>query len=114
MIEKNIIKIAKTLGDITNAKRVILFGSYARGDANENSDVDLLIVADSQLPRFKRTRDLYKRIRPYLFGIDFLVYTPQEIAKGEESPLSFGNYTYSGTRCRIFKRFFSNTYAVCG
>ena len=90
MIDKNnIIKIAKNLGNITNAEQVILFGSYARGDANENSDVDLLIVADSQLPRFKRTRELYKMIHPYLFGIDLLVYTPKEIVKGKESPLSF-------------------------
>lgn len=27
-------------------RRVVLFGSYARGDANEDSDVDVLVVVD--------------------------------------------------------------------
>ncbi len=90
MVDKdNIIQVAKSLGDATNAERVILFGSYARGNADEDSDVDLLIVADSNLPRFKRSRDLYKMIRPYPFGMDLLVYTPQEIEKGKKSPISF-------------------------
>ena len=87
--QNNIIQVAKHLGDASNAERIILFGSYARGDAAEDSDVDLLIIADSTLPRFKRSRELYKMIRPYPFGMDLLVYTPQEISKGKESPVSF-------------------------
>ena len=60
---------------------MILFGSYARGDADENSDVDFLVVAESDLPRFKRSRGLYKLIRPHPFGMDILVYTPAELEK---------------------------------
>ena len=33
-------------------KRVILFGSYARGEASENSDVDLIIDSEGQLSGF--------------------------------------------------------------
>ena len=33
-------------------RRVILFGSYARGDATENSDVDLIIDSEGQLNGF--------------------------------------------------------------
>ena len=32
--------------------RVILFGSYARGDASDNSDVDLIIDSEGQLSGF--------------------------------------------------------------
>ncbi len=82
-------RVAALLGRAANAERVVLFGSHARGDAGENSDVDLMIIAESQLPRFKRSRELYKLIRPHPFAMDLLVYTPQEIKKGKRSPVSF-------------------------
>jgi predicted nucleotidyltransferase len=87
--EQDIQQVAKRLGKAANAIQVILFGSYARGEATENSDVDLLIIAESKLPRFKRSRALYKLLRPYPFGMDILVYTPQEIETGRQSPVSF-------------------------
>lgn len=90
MIDKDKIrKVATHLGDLSNAEEVILFGSYARGNAGENSDVDLLVIANSREPRFKRSRELYKSLRPYPFAMDLLVYTPTEIDKGKQSPLSF-------------------------
>ena len=85
----NIKKVAKRIGDAADADTVILFGSHARGDANENSDVDLLVVAGSDLPRFKRSRNLYKLFKPYPFGMDILVYTPSEMKKARKTPLSF-------------------------
>ena len=61
------------------AKKAILFGSYARGDADEYSDIDLIIIAESKQPfveRFKDFSDLWK-VSP-VKAIDVLVYTPQE------------------------------------
>ena len=90
MISKDNIKhVAKNMAIATNAERVILFGSYARGDATEQSDVDLMIVAKSDLPRFKRSRELYKLLRPHPFAMDIVVYTPQEIEKGKRTDVSF-------------------------
>ena len=40
--------------------RVILFGSHARGDARSDSDFDLLIVAPSDKPRWRRTAPVYR------------------------------------------------------
>ncbi len=81
--------VAKRIGDAVNADTIILFGSYARGEASENSDVDFLVVAESDLPRFKRSRELHKLFKPYPFGMDILVYTPAEMQKGSKTPLSF-------------------------
>ncbi len=90
MVNEYAIKqVAVQLGITTQAEYVILFGSYARAQATDNSDVDLLIVAQSNLPRFKRSRELYKLFCPYPFSMDLLVYTPQEIEKGKQSALSF-------------------------
>jgi predicted nucleotidyltransferase len=69
--------------------RIILFGSYASGNINENSDIDLLIVKDSLLPRHKRARE----VRKYLYGtmvpMDILVFTNQEIDDSKDLKFSF-------------------------
>ena len=85
----NIIDVARRIGDKVDAEAVFLFGSHARGVADENSDVDFLVVAESDLPRFKRSRELYKLFRPHPFAMDILVYTPAEVERGGNNPFSF-------------------------
>lgn len=42
-------------------KEIILYGSKARGDYEEESDIDLLFITDSALPREKRS-EIYDAI----------------------------------------------------
>jgi predicted nucleotidyltransferase len=60
--------------------RIILFGSWARGDARPDSDLDLLIV----LPRVENKRRAAVEILRALNGLplskDVVVTTPEEIA----------------------------------
>lgn len=44
IIDEFIIEINKILGK--RLKKVILYGSYARGDFNEDSDIDIMILTD--------------------------------------------------------------------
>jgi predicted nucleotidyltransferase len=87
--ESQIRQVAAKLGEAARASMVILFGSYARGEATDRSDVDFMVVAESDLPRHKRAVDLYKQFRPYPSGMDIVVYTPEEIEAGRKSALSF-------------------------
>ncbi len=48
-----------------------------------------MVVAETDLPRHKRAINLYKQFRPYPFGMDIVVYTPQEIEEGKKSALTF-------------------------
>jgi predicted nucleotidyltransferase len=41
-------------------QQLILFGSHARGEAREDSDFDLLIIAPSSEPRWRRTVPVYR------------------------------------------------------
>ena len=64
-----------------------MFGSVARGEADEWSDLDLVVIADTERTFFERFRDfaaLYEA-RPRL---DLLVYTPAEFERmvEEENP----------------------------
>ncbi|MBI5471791.1 MAG: nucleotidyltransferase domain-containing protein [Ignavibacteriae bacterium] len=74
-----------------NPDKVILFGSYAQGTATERSDVDLLIVKDSPLPRHQRGSE----VRRYLYGtfvpMDILVYTNDELEEFRDVTSSFIN-----------------------
>ena len=60
-------------------KKMILFGSRAKGRERENSDVDLLLVSKKFLGkrRLKRSPDLYLRWN-LDYPVDFVCLTPKE------------------------------------
>lgn len=89
ILQADIEQLAREIGEAAHAERVVLFGSHANGHADESSDVDLLVVAESNLPRHKRSRDLYRRIRTHRFPVDILVYTPEEVRRNSTTPVSF-------------------------
>lgn len=111
--EHDIERVAQRIGNAANAERVILFGSYARGEADENSDVDFMIIAESDMPRFKRSRELYKMFRPYPFGMDLVVYTPSEIEKGKRSHISFVSHVLQEGKI-LYERRNRNSETVAG
>lgn len=57
----------------------MLFGSYAYGAPTADSDVDLLIILDTDAPRRERTWLVSRLLIPRPFPVDILVKTPQEI-----------------------------------
>ncbi len=58
-------------------EKVILFGSYARGDADEYSDLDLIVIQETKERFFDRLSDVPTSVAPGL-AVDLLVYTPTE------------------------------------
>lgn len=66
--KENILKLIKTTICNTDPDAtLILYGSYARGDYNDNSDIDILILIDKE----KITRNDEKRIKYPLYDIEF-------------------------------------------
>lgn len=62
--------------------KVIVFGSVARGEAGEDSDLDLLVVKSGV--GHIRPHDRHCEvigIVPHEVGIDALVYTPEELER---------------------------------
>lgn len=62
-------------------ERVVLFGSYAYGHPDENSDVDLLIIKDTPKRPIERWTEVKRmlRDRQRTFSVSPLVYTPKEL-----------------------------------
>lgn len=58
-------------------ERIIAFGSFASGEIGEWSDLDLVIVTETDLPFFERLKQVLLLVRSDI-GLDVLVYTPDE------------------------------------
>ena len=60
-------------------ERIVLFGSHARGTAGPESDFDILVIAPSSLPRWRRTVPLYRLLAGMGISKDLIWWTPEEV-----------------------------------
>jgi len=58
--------------------RIILFGSYAYGPINPDSDVDILVVLPFQGKAALKSAEILNRTNPH-FPVDLLVRTPEQV-----------------------------------
>ena len=81
--------IAERIVDAVNPEKIILFGSYAYGKPTKDSDLDILVIMNSELPGYKRSVPIYKALAGILIPKDIIVYTPQEVEEWDEVPQAF-------------------------
>ncbi len=74
---KELARLVKAAAGVGVA-RMVLFGSTARDEAGLASDLDLLVVWETDLPFLERTAALYRALQPQV-AVDLLVYTPEEM-----------------------------------
>lgn len=72
-----------------NAQKIILFGSYARGQATEHSDLDLFVIYDGDKPVRDVRRELDGLLWGRRFGLDLWVRTPQQVQLNMDDGNSF-------------------------
>ena len=72
-----------------NPDKIILFGSYATGNPNEDSDLDLFVIKDTDLPRPQRTVQVRRMLYGSMIPIDLIVFTPKEIDESKGNKFSF-------------------------
>jgi uncharacterized protein len=61
--------------------RLILFGSYARGDAGRDSDIDFLVVLPHVADKRRAAVDIRRALAAFPVSKDIIVTTPEEIAR---------------------------------
>jgi len=74
-------EFGRRIGREFEAERVILFGSYAQGTVTDDSDVDLLVVADTDLPARERYGAVRRLVADVPASFDIIVKTPEEYAR---------------------------------
>ena len=72
-------------------KRIILFGSQARGDAAERSDFDIMVVEEHPPNRFAEMVRLNRLIRSFDIAVDLLVVSDEKFQYWRDTP---GNVYY--------------------
>ncbi len=87
-IEDRLEEVKKRIVRAFNPDRIILFGSHAHGQPTADSDVDLLIVMESDERPAMRAMRVSRLLRPRPFPMDILVRTPEEI----QHRLKIGDY----------------------
>ena len=73
--------IRERLSKVFDIEKMVIFGSRARGDAKPDSDWDVLVITDSDIPFIKRQSFALRQIGQRNFSLDLLVYTPQEASE---------------------------------
>ena len=70
--------IVKRIAANYNPEKIILFGSYANGNTTEDSDLDIILVKDTDLPKHKRGIEVRRLFYGLPIPMDFKIYTAQE------------------------------------
>jgi len=71
--------------DELHPEKIVLFGSYAYGQPNQHSDVDLLVVLKTKASLKERSWEVSRLLLPRPFPVDILVRTPKENKEGLKS-----------------------------
>lgn len=77
LLENELSRYVSLLRERKNLEKILIFGSLATGNVHSWSDIDLVIVQETDLPFWKRLREIRRFIQPKV-GTDILVYTPGE------------------------------------
>lgn len=74
--------LAARIASVCLPEKIILYGSFARGEKSLDSDIDLLIVKKSDKKRPFRVKEIFMALRGMKrdYPLDVIVYTPQELA----------------------------------
>lgn len=75
--------------------KILLFGSYANGHPTPDSDLDLMVIMETDRPRNKRSTPIRLLFKPMPCSMDILVVTPEEV--------SYWNGTVNHIITEVFK-----------
>lgn len=85
MIEiERIIKFSESLAQEFHPERIILFGSYAYGKPDNDSDVDVLVVLPFEGKPVRKALEILDKVRPQI-PVDLIVRTPEQVKERIEN-----------------------------
>jgi predicted nucleotidyltransferase len=82
---KSIESLVKNIVETVHPIKIILFGSYARGTENQESDIDALVVMPEGAHCRRTAQLLYRQIKRIGIPFDILVTTPSTLEKHKDN-----------------------------
>ena len=83
--------LTKKLSENINIEKVYLFGSYAYGDPDINSDIDICVLSEVKKRKIELIQEIYSLLYDIDFPLDVLVYREQEFYERAKSKTSIEN-----------------------
>jgi predicted nucleotidyltransferase len=84
--ERMLAEVVRRIVATARPNRVILFGSRGRGEADEGSDLDIMVTEPQVPDRYAETIRLHKAIGDVGLGVDVLVYPESEYQRRSQVP----------------------------
>lgn len=81
VIEGKLQQAVQRLVAALDPEKIILFGSYAYGQPGPDSDVDLLVVMETDQRPIRRIMAVSELLSPRPFPVDIIVRTPAELVR---------------------------------
>ncbi|MBI3615254.1 MAG: nucleotidyltransferase domain-containing protein [Candidatus Omnitrophica bacterium] len=94
-VQKKIEEMVRRIAERFHPEKIILFGSYARGQAGLDSDVDLLVVMSVAGSKRKTAVEIDLMLAGSGLPKDIIVVTPEEFARSRDI---VGTIVYPATR----------------
>jgi predicted nucleotidyltransferase len=80
VIEKDIDRFIAELTRLFHPEKVILFGSYAKGNVKPDSDVDILVLMDYKGKASLKAFEIRKAVKRH-FPLDLIVRRPKDLSR---------------------------------
>lgn len=83
-IEQDMLReVTRRIVSAVHPEKIVLFGSYAWGQPNDDSDVDILVVVEhSDQPAYRRATEIYRCLRGLRVPVEIVVRTREELDRG--------------------------------
>jgi predicted nucleotidyltransferase len=81
-------EIARKIAQAFHPRRIILFGSRARGEARQDSDIDLFVELETSDKPLDRYIKIIRLFRDRWWPMDLIVMTPEEVRERQNSTAS--------------------------
>ena len=98
--------ITRRIVEFCRPEKVVLFGSLARGEAKDHSDIDLFVIWDAapDLSNRQRRVAIRRAIGALRAPLDLLTLTPSEVEEATKDPRSFTSQIMQEGRT-LYERF---------
>lgn len=79
-------ELVRRIAAAVSPSRIVLFGSAARGEMREHSDLDVLVVMPHECDRVTTGQRVYRALRGFRYPKDVVVVTEQDVERHGANP----------------------------